>query len=303
MKSLYHFFRLIRPLNLAVIALTMFVFQNFLIHNDQTVNRFDFILFVFSTILIASAGNIINDYFDVKADRVNKPDQLIIDIHIKRRVAILMNWIFNSIGLIVALYLSWKYSNWWIVIISFFSINTLWFYSMYFKRTFLLGNIFVAALTGVIPLYVLVFYNFLPMQNYYWTEVFIFIFSAYAFWLNLIREIVKDLADVKGDLLLHSKTLPIVLGFKKTKFILVLFYVLAILPILLIIVSTFPKFIESGALDKLNVVFYLLIFGVLLTIVWSMLVLVMNSNREKYIFASNLLKLAMLFGLLTPLFL
>jgi len=301
MKSLYHFFRLIRPLNLVVIALTMFVFQYFLIHNDQTVNRFDFILFVFSTILIASAGNIINDYFDVKADRVNKPDQLIIDRHVKRRVAILMNWIFNSIALFIAFYISWKYSNWLIFLISFASVNLLWLYSVYFKRIFIVGNIIVAALTGVIPLYVLVFYNFLPSQNYFWTELLIFIFSAFAFWLNLIREIVKDLADVKGDLLLYSKTLPIVLGFKKTKIILVFFYVIAILPILLYLITSFHVLSESKDLNYC--IFYLFIFGVLFAIVWSMLILIINSAREKYIFASNLLKLAMLFGLLTPLFL
>ena len=162
MKALYHFFRLVRPINLLVIVLTMGVFHYYLhsqqlsifeyyvilpvpnqiggIQNLGGVNLFlniHFILLLISTTLIAAAGNIINDYFDVKADRINKPEKVIIGIHIKRRWAIILNWIFNSLAFLISLYLSWKFQNVWLIGIPLISINLLWFYSMYYKRKFL----------------------------------------------------------------------------------------------------------------------------------------------------------------------
>ena len=88
--------------------------------------QFDFILLLLSVFFIAAGGNIINDYFDVKADRVNKPDRLIIDKYIKRRWAIILNWTFNGIGFLIAMYLSIKLDNWWIVSIAFLTINLLY---------------------------------------------------------------------------------------------------------------------------------------------------------------------------------
>ncbi|MBK6526503.1 MAG: UbiA family prenyltransferase [Crocinitomicaceae bacterium] len=125
-----------------MIALTMGVFQIYVAQGGfREALKPEFLTLVFSTLLIAAAGNIINDYFDVKADRINKPELLIIDKHIKRRWAIVFNWVFNSVGLLIAMYLGWKYDNWFMAIIPFVTINLLWFYSMYFKRTLILGNV------------------------------------------------------------------------------------------------------------------------------------------------------------------
>jgi 4-hydroxybenzoate polyprenyltransferase len=300
MKKLYHFIRLTRPVNLLVIALTMGVIQVYL-SNDRfsSLYEINFLLLVFSTTLIGAAGNIINDYFDVKADRVNKPEQLIIDVHIKRRSAILWNWIFNSVGLLIALYLSWRLSNWWIVIISFGSVNILWFYSMYFKRTFLAGNIFVAFLTAIVPLYVFVFdpaYSVLESQ-------LIWIFCGYAFLLNFIREIVKDMADIKGDLQLKSASLPIVLGIRKTMIILLVLYGVALMPLVFMMGSVLNVQLGPAFGSKGFEMEFLLLGLVILCISISWLTLPRAFYRSKYLLASNMLKLAMLFGLLIPLFL
>ena len=112
----------------------------------------DFFLMVFSTILIGAAGNMINDYFDIKADRVNKPEQLIITKHIKKRVAILYHWLFNAIAFSIAIYLSLRNNSFWYVFIHLISINALWFYSLYFKRKIFIGNLIVALLTALVPI-------------------------------------------------------------------------------------------------------------------------------------------------------
>lgn len=298
MTKLYHFFRLTRPLNLLVIALTMGVIQLYLNQNNpSSLKEINFLLLVLSTTLVGAAGNIINDYFDVRADRVNKPGGVIIDVHIKRRLAILWNWIFNSAGLLIALYLSWRMSNWWIVVISFFSINTLWFYSMYFKRTFLLGNIFVALLTGIVPLYVLIF----DPDHTVFESRMMWVFCGYAFWLNVIREIVKDMADIKGDLLLNSTTLPIRLGMGKTWMILLVLYAMAVIPLGWWMYS-YSRIHVNGQFITSFLPELTLAGLVVVCMTASFLILPKSFYRAKYLLASDLLKLAMLFGLLIPLF-
>jgi 4-hydroxybenzoate polyprenyltransferase len=136
-------------------------FLLFILHEFLNLfKNLDFIFLLLSVFFIAAGGNIINDYFDVKADRVNKPDRLIIDKYIKRRWAIILNWTFNGIGFLIALYLSIKLDNWWIVSIAFLTINLLYFYSAVFKRKFLIGNLVVALLTAIVPIYVYLYLHF-----------------------------------------------------------------------------------------------------------------------------------------------
>ena len=236
-----HFLRLIRPINLIIVAMTMYgtawYFEGIYglavgTHMFSTT----FSLLVFSTILIAAAGNIINDYFDVRADRVNKPNRLIIGTFVKRRVAIVSHWGFNFIAFSIAIYLSWTLNTFWYLFIHVFTINILWFYSLYLKRTFLTGNIAIAALTGMVPIIVGFYYQQaletgtepirqitqFPFYGYNGKSYIlwmVFGMATFAFILNLAREIVKDMEDVEGDKHLHAKSLPIVLGYTKTKWI------------------------------------------------------------------------------------
>lgn len=241
-----HFIRLIRPINLLVIILTMYGIRVFFIpylSEDVLLKRshpheaIDYFLLVFSTVLIAAGGNIINDYFDVKADRINKPNKVIIGKYLKPRWAIVSHWILNFVAFSIACYLTWAYETFWYVFIHLLSINILWFYSMYFKRKFLIGNLFIAALTGLVPLLCGIHFLGLttPFQSTNFFSDFreganwisqinlkIFFIVALAFFascLNLVREIVKDMEDVEGDLLLKAKTIPIVLGINKARWI------------------------------------------------------------------------------------
>lgn len=271
-----HFLRLIRPINLLVIALTMYGMRIYFIPKiyihrsvSETWNSepLDFFLLVFSTVLIAAAGNIINDYFDVKADRVNKPEKLIIGQHIKKRWAIVTHWSFNFLAFSIACYLSWRYKTFWYLFIHLLSINLLWFYSMYFKRRFLIGNVIIAGLTALVPIlcgihfleFIQSQHNYLPefiwdvktplhtgwaLGSYFNTFV-VLVFAFYAGLLNLIREIIKDIEDVEGDLLIRAKTLPIVLGKRKTKFI-------AIILLLLVLLTSIPFLLDGYFIYQLK---------------------------------------------------
>lgn len=319
-----HFLRLIRPVNLLVIALTMYsvrlFFVPYMASFEQTHGAFslwesiDYFLLVFSTMIIAAGGNIINDYFDVKADKVNKPDKVIIGKYIKPRWAIVTHWLLNFVAFAIACYLSLKHDTFWYVFIHLFSINALWFYSMYFKRKFFIGNLLIAALTGLVPILSGIYFlditepyqssafKSLIATNESWINVlnlkifFVVFFALFATALNLVREMVKDIEDVEGDKLLHAKTLPIVLGIPKTKWIAsTLLFTFFLLPI--------PFVFEAYEMYG-NVFVHAFAPSVLLVVFWiaSIFMLLMAKERMQFKRIGLLLKIIMVIGCCMPIY-
>lgn len=303
-----HFLRLARPVNLIIILITMYGLGWFLsdVNTSFGITSFDFFLLSFSTVMIAAAGNIINDYFDVRADRVNRPERLIIGKYVKRRVAIVTHWGINIVAFGIAIYLSWRLNSFWYVFIHLLSINILWFYSLYFKRRFLIGNVLIAALTALVPLLVgIYFYQTLSTELISFESIdpkfsmvapsFIlwlcFLLAAFAFLLNLAREIVKDMEDVEGDKLINAKTLPITLGIKKTKIV---------IGILLIITSLSASLVWYVFKIPLFNLFPVLISG--LFTLSALLLLPAAKDKVRYKTINGLIKIAMVAGLCTPVF-
>jgi 4-hydroxybenzoate polyprenyltransferase len=304
-----HFLKLIRPLNLAIIVLTMYGVRFYILNSNsfQKIDddSFDFLLLVISTVLIAAGGNIINDYFDVKADRINKPEKLIITKHIGRRWAILTHWIFNGIAFSIAIYLSTTYQSLWYVFVHLISINALWFYSMYFKRKVLIGNFMIATLTALIPLLVLIYFQvgnsfvtehseFVPAS---WTAMIdyslIYLLTFFAFIQNIAREIVKDAQDVEGDKLIYVKSLPMLIGQKKSLIVVAIF------------LSILPAFYCWISLEKMNsfvgtVEFWTasIPFGVAATINVVVLFLIFMNKTKQLKLYDALIKISMLVGIL-----
>ena len=316
-----HFLKLIRPINLLVIALTMYGMRIYFIPKigalpfENSTEPFDFFLLVFSTVLIAGAGNIINDYFDVKADKINKPNKVIIGKYIKPRWAIVSHFMLNMLAFLIACYLSWRYETFWYVFIHLLSINMLWFYSMYFKRRFFIGNLMIALLTALVPILCGIhFLEFiqskkavLPVEwsiesplhtgwafGSYFNTFVVLVFAFYAGILNLIREIIKDVQDVEGDLLLRAKTIPIVLGKKKAKRI-------AIILLLLVLLSSIPfmadaYWIYKEAFIKAFIPVLIIPIGIVFTIL-----LIWKSNDKPNLKRADLiLKLLMVIGCSMP---
>jgi 4-hydroxybenzoate polyprenyltransferase len=259
---------------------------------------------VFSTILIAAAGNIINDYFDVKADRINKPEKLIIGKYVKRRSAILAHWSLNFVAFAMAIYLSYIFQTFWYLFIHVLTINILWGYSSYFKRTIVVGNILIASLTGLVPLLVGIYYYLIIGQQQLATSFpidwetnlsyafwLIILLAVFAFVLNLAREIVKDMEDVKGDELIRAKTIPIVMGIKSAK---------AISAVLLLTVFIgigafvfIPTFVDSIAITPLVVC--------LLFVLIAFVLLLKGDKKSDYKRVNNSIKIAIVMGTLSPL--
>lgn len=163
-----------------------------------------FHLMVLTTLLIAAAGYIINDYFDIKIDRINKPHKVYIGKSITRRAAQLTHQIFSGLGIILAVFVGWK-----AVLINIFSVWLLWFYASGFKKKPFIGNFVVAFLTSLVIAEVALIFS--PENR------LIYMYAVFAFFINLIREIIKDMEDMKGDEMHGAKTLPILFGVHKTK--------------------------------------------------------------------------------------
>ncbi|MDX1652357.1 MAG: geranylgeranylglycerol-phosphate geranylgeranyltransferase [Brumimicrobium sp.] len=307
-----HFIRLIRPNNLLIIAATMYslawYFDTIFLQSgkDTLIQSFDFFLLVLSTVFIAAAGNIINDYFDIKADRINRPDKIIITKHIKRRWAIFLHWTINFIAFVIAGYLSYRNETFWYLFIHLLSINLLWYYSMQLKRTLVTGNIIIGILTGLVPLLVGIFYN---QHTEYGELILTFPFDLaendqfpvyvsaglglFAFLLNWTREIIKDIEDIEGDKILKARTIPIVWGVKKAKNIAVILMITTVVLSLLLLVFR-NLIVDLAALLPL----VLSAFSILVS-----LFLLIRAQEKKHFRASHSwVKITMVFGLILPIY-
>jgi len=231
-----HWLKLIRSANLLIIFLTQFFAWACVILPMQEFDEVPFLLnfrnfftLSISTILIAAAGYIINDYFDIRIDNINRPEKLVLEKKIPRRLGIIMHAVLNIIGLFLAGVLAWKSGHPGFVAIQLGSVLMLWFYSTHFKRKFMIGNVFVSLLTGF-TIIVLILYE--PALHYYLKQppflkhlavgvlpnpVWILgMYCYFAFVLTWMREIVKDMEDYKGDMAEGCVTMPIKWGFRKT---------------------------------------------------------------------------------------
>ncbi|MFN6088351.1 MAG: geranylgeranylglycerol-phosphate geranylgeranyltransferase [Cyclobacteriaceae bacterium] len=205
MQLILALFRLTRFWNLAIIAFAQYFTAYFLFQQRLLVfTDFWLFLIVAATVMIAAAGYIINDYYDIKIDLINKPDRVVIGKTITRRYAIFFHTVISVTGVGMGLLINWKVGA-----VNFVSVFLLWLYSNNLKRLPLIGNLVVSLLTGLsIFLLSFLYEQYLPLVMTY---------SFFAFFMTLIREIVKDMEDMKGDTTFGCRTLPIVWGIRKTK--------------------------------------------------------------------------------------
>jgi 4-hydroxybenzoate polyprenyltransferase len=221
------FFRLIRWPNLVFIGLTQALFYSIIVLPGYNLPYavypiffapFLFLCLSFSSILIAAAGYIINDYFDLNIDRVNKPDKLIVERVIKRRSAILWHWFLSGLGVLLSLYVSWKLRNPIIALANLGCVVLLWFYSTTFKRKLLIGNVVISLLTAWVIL-VLFFCEIRLNYAYSLSRTFKYavVYGGFAFIISLIREVIKDIEDMDGDARDGCRTMPIVWGVNVAK--------------------------------------------------------------------------------------
>ena len=272
--------RLVRMSNLLIVAITQYLTRILLIgprHEWREIIS-DPKLFVLSlsTVCIAAAGYIINHYFDIKIDIVNKPERVVVGRYLKRRWAMGAHQVLNVVGAALGLLLGV-----WVFLVNVFSITLLWFYSERYKRAPFIGNLIVSLLTG--------FSLLILTLNYPANRRLVLIYAVFSFFISLIREIVKDMEDIRGDEAHGCRTLPIVWGIRRTKYFLY--------GIISVFVTTL--FIMADTLN--NNVLAVLFLLLLIPIGWLVYSLSHSDTRRDFKKISTLCKIIMLLGLLTML--
>ena len=233
MKTIVAFFKLVRWPNLVFIVLTQVLFCYCFIEplHKLGVNTYrdiaSYALLISLSVLIAAAGNIINDYFDLNIDLVNKPSKLVIDKTIKRRWAIIWHLVLSAAGVVIGFYLDFKAHTFWVGLSTLLCVLLLFGYSASLKKKFLIGNVLISCLTSWVIVIVFLWY----INSFYCTTCtnselasmdrslfkFSILYASFSFIISLIREVVKDIEDMVGDAKYGSKTLPIVWGISATK--------------------------------------------------------------------------------------
>jgi 4-hydroxybenzoate polyprenyltransferase len=213
MVKLIDFFRLIRIKNLFIIAISQYLIRYALIipiTESNSLNDLQFFYLVLSTVFIAAAGYIINDYFDTQVDRLNKR-KVIIDNTIKRREAILWHFVLSGIGVFLGFFLGWRVGIFNLGFINLFCSSALWFYSTHFKRAYLSGNLLISLLAALVIL-IVPLYEIIPKPMTNSENAFYIIcgYAIFAFFTTFIREIVKDFEDTDGDRKMGYTTFAIV---------------------------------------------------------------------------------------------
>lgn len=268
--------RLTRFWNLVIIGMSQYFAAIFLIDRDLL---FDWRLFLLasSTAIIAGAGYIINDYYDIKIDLINKPERVVIGKSITRRYALFFHSVLSIVGVALGFLLGWK-----VGVIHFLSVFLLWWYSNSLKRQPFTGNFVVAWLTSISIVLVNILYDL--------SNPLVVIYALFAFFMTLIREIVKDMEDLKGDNTFGCKTLPIIWGIRKTKWIIY---------ILLVLLGASVVLLNEGY-SQLPLSYFLIFLYIPLGLL--LMRLIRADTRKDFYWLSQWCKIIMLFGVVSMVF-
>lgn len=228
MQKIKAFFTLTRWQNLLFIAITQALFAYCIIipvykatSIAPIVTKWVLFWLILSSVLIAAAGYIINDYFDLNIDLINKPDKVIVGKTITRRWAIAFHLILSFIGIAIGFYLDITTRVLLLGIANSICVLLLFFYSISLKKKLLIGNILISALTAW-TVFVITWCetrNLLSPLGSSRIKItrYTFLYAGFAFIISLIREVIKDIEDMEGDRRYGCTTMPIVWGVNASK--------------------------------------------------------------------------------------
>lgn len=259
----------------------------------------DFLLLLVSSVSIAAAGYIINDYFDMDIDHVNKPQKMVIGKLISRRWAMLWHMLLSLIGLFLTAIVALHVSNMLLLVFNFASVVVLLFYSTTFKKKLLIGNVLISSLTawviGVLFVAEINLADLSYLKNHK-TELdklykYTLVYAGFAFIVSLIREVVKDLEDMIGDKKFGCTTMPIVWGVNVSKIFIAIWLVVLMGLLLAILIYAI---IHNWFWLQL-----LLILSLLIYLVYILVHVRKASAISDYSLISKHIKLVMLVGILS----
>ncbi len=266
----------------------------------QTKNSLEYWLLNVATILITASGYVVNDYFDVKIDKINKPQKVLVGKKIDKIKVMNFYIILSVLGVGVGLLLAFLVKSLTLGLIFIFTVGLLWFYSSSYKRQFLIGNIIVS-FASALSLFIVAILSIQILQNSYSvellkstpipTQIYRWVggFSLFSFLMTLVREIIKDMEDIQGDREQECRTMPIILGIKKAKTVVIAL----LLMIILLLFFTILYWIDFTESITFRYTISALIIPLLLTIFF----VIKAQKSSDFHQISSILKIIMVLGI------
>lgn len=316
---LNNIFKIIRWKNLAIISLSQifikFFFIDFFIQKDQLLNE-NFVILLIVTILIAASGYIVNDIYDYNLDQINKPERVVLGKFLKSRDAIIIYMLFNSLAIVLSIFLCIKIKQEIYILVFLLIIYCLWLYSKKLKKYKIIGNILIAFFISLSILNVPLFsYKNILNDDRFFVFLIISIYSVLAFLINVKREIIKDIEDIEGDKMHKVKSLPIIFGTKKSKLVTVIIGIILMFAISSIITFQILILRSDLLLDVggnqfsnpqiwgANYISTVYMFIILIMFFYAELLILNAESKTDFTKVSKLLKVLMLLSLLSiPIF-
>lgn len=268
---------MVRWYNIFFLALSQYLAVIFILNDPahwlQTLMNPDLHLIVFASLFCVAGGYIINNFYDLEKDLINRPNKTLYEKIVKQSTALRLYFLFNTVGALLALLVSFH-------VFLFFSafIFLLWFYSHKLKKITFIGNL-SAALLSITPFFAIFIY-------YHLEDLLIITYVSFILLIIFIREIIKDLEALKGDVIVGYPTLPVTLGVHRTKWLVVLFALLGAIPAAAIFYKT----------DFTGISYYLFAGGT--GVVISLLLLARAQKQRHYQVINNLYRLLIIGGIL-----
>lgn len=271
----FSLFSVVRGYNILVIVIAQYLSSIYILAHDKPIKQIVFDVNLLLIVLASSAtiagGYIINNFYDSEKDLINRPQKSMLDRLVSQNKKLVFYFVLNFIAVIMASYVSFK-------AVIFFSLYIfgIWFYSHKLKKLPIIGNLTSAILT-ITPFFAV----FIYYKNF---ETVIFVHALFLFLILSMRELTKDLENIKGDLALNYKTIPIVYGEKTSKAMLTILAFLTLIPAYFLIFKY--------NIGKMNYFFYL---SIVLLVIFTIL-LHKSKSKAQYLVLHNTLKFIIVAG-------
>lgn len=268
-------FSVVRGYNIPVIVLAQYLSAIFILAPEtralDVILDINLFIIVFASSLTIASGYIINNFYDAQKDLINRPNKSMLDRLVSQKTKLYVYFGLNFLVVLIAFFVSWR-------AVLFFSsyIFLIWFYSHKLKKYPIIGNL-TASLLAVLPFFGILLY----FKNFYHV---IFGHATFLFLLILIREMIKDLENLKGDLVSDYKTIPVVYGEKVSKKIITVLTILTVVPIYVLV-------------DVYEVGYMVIYFYICMIILLFFILKLWKSNtREEFLKLHNVLKFIIVAG-------
>lgn len=268
-------FSVVRGYNILMIALAQYLASIYILSPDLPLRKvvFDLNLFfiVLSSAMVVASGYIINNFYDAEKDLINKPKKSMLDRLVSQRFKLTTYFILNLLAVIAASYVSFR-------AVFFFSayVFGIWLYSHKLKRVPFMGNV-VSATLAIAPFFAV----FVYYKNF---QTVIFVHAVFLFLLILVREMVKDLENIAGDMAQNYKTIPILYGPRFSKMGISILVVLTLIPSVMLFL-----YFDVGYM-------YLYFVGCIGLLIMFLMMLWRAKTKLHYVGLHNILKFIIILG-------